>query len=118
MTIIPIVPFEEMTADDQRAHIESVLSEAGLDSEALGLLGFVKPKRRARKDGRMTNGQYVTARWASERIGRSEDAIREEFGKETTGVIKKTYSGRNRRTIRTLLISKNCLKKHYPDVEF
>jgi hypothetical protein len=66
----------------------------------------------------MTNGQYVTARWASERIGRSEDALREEFGKETTGVIKRTYSGRNRRTTHTLLISKNCLKRHYPDVEF
>jgi hypothetical protein len=114
MTIIPIIPFEEMSPEDQRAHLEELLAEDGFDSEQINK--FFKTKRRPRRNERMNTGQYVTARWAAEQIGKGEDSLREEFMKETSGVIKRTFSGRNRKTVHTLLIAKSCLKKHYPDV--
>jgi hypothetical protein len=118
--IIPIKAFEEMTPKEQQAHLEDLLVEFGFgpNSDLEAFLRAVKAaaRRRSRNAQRM-NGAYVTARWAAEKVGIGEDKIRDEFSKETTGVKKKTFSGRNRRTVHTLLISKNCLRQHYPDVE-
>jgi len=118
MTIVPIIPFEEMSPEDQRAHLEDLLSESVLlNGDVEDFLKGIKPRRRSNKTQRMNNGAYVTASWAAEKVGKGEDSIREEFMKETSGVKKQTFSGRNRKTVHTLLIAKSCLKKHYPDVD-
>lgn len=119
MTIVPIIPFEEMSPEDQRAHLEDLLSESVLNQKGdlESFLRVIKPGRRSNKTQRMNNGAYVTARWAAEKVGKGEDSIREEFMKETSGVKKQTFSGRNRKTLHTLLIAKSCLKKHYPDID-
>jgi hypothetical protein len=118
--IIPIKAFEEMTPKEQQAHLEDLLVEFGFgqNGDLEAFLRTVKgaARRRSRKAQR-ENGAYVTAGWAAEKIGKSEDAIRKEFFKETTGVKKRTFSGRNRRTVHTLLISKNLLRQRYPDAE-
>ena len=69
--------------------------------------------RRRRQDG-----AYMTCKTVANKVGKHEDTIREEFRQEKSGVIKRTHSGRNRKTYTVLLISKTAAQRHYPDAVF
>jgi hypothetical protein len=75
------------------------------------------------RDGRRTrnrrpkNGAYVTCKWLADKVGAHPVTIRNEFLKETSGVKKRTFSGRNRKTYTVLRISKAAAMRHYPDLE-
>jgi hypothetical protein len=69
------------------------------------------------RNRRPKNGAYVTCKWLGDKVGAHPVTIRNEFLKETNGVKKRTFSGRNRKVYTVLRISKAAAKRHYPDLE-
>jgi hypothetical protein len=94
----------ELPVEEVKAQPERFLNQGGRTGR----------KTRKRK---MLQGGYVTCRWIASKVGAHPETIRKEFLKETNGVKKRTFSGRNRKVYTVLRISKTAVKRHYPDLE-
>jgi hypothetical protein len=91
-------------AEEVKAQLERFLNQGGRS-------GRKTRKRKVRQGG------YVTCKWIGNKVGAHPETIRKEFLKEKNGVIKRTTSGRNRKTYTVLRVSLAALKRHYPDLE-
>ena len=115
--IIPIKTFEEMTKQERREHIESLIEDS-----VLGQNGSLESLREFLTDPaiekikRMHNRDYLSAREIAEKTGRHPDTIRKMFWKDT-GVKKETHGGRDRKCYTTMLISKTAAKRRFPNLE-
>ena len=120
----------EMSAEEQRQLLETLFDDRDEESSS-GTFGtvvdsngnrvpadeFFKKGRRYRRPNRVRRGDYFTCRQLGDKIGRGEDTIRKEFAKEKSGVVKRTFSGKNRKAYTVMLISKVTAKRHYPDLD-
>jgi hypothetical protein len=86
------------------------------DVEKAARASYKAMHRKLRRKAR-SQTQYFNCRQLGELVGKHENTIRREFEKEKIGVIKKTFSGRNRKAYTTLLISRAAAKRHYPDLD-
>lgn len=124
--IIAIKTFEEMSPKEQREHLEELIEEYVLvDQDGNGVSSeeflnevpvrelLKKHQTRRTKD---KNRSYFTRKEIADKLGRHEDTIGKMFWNDR-GVIKRTYSGRNRKTYTTMLISRAAAKRRFPDLE-
>jgi hypothetical protein len=119
--IIPIKTFEEMTKQEQRQHIESLIEDCILGEQngnlefLQGFLNDAAIKELKHRTAAQNRG-YFTPREIAEKTGRHPDTIRRLFWHDP-GVIKRPYSGRNRKTYTVMLISRAAVKRRFPDLE-
>ena len=97
--------------DPSNAPDEEVKAQLARFINKDGRAGRKTRKRKVRQGG------YVTCEWIANMVGAHPETIRKEFLKEKNGVIKRTFSGRNRKTYTVLRISLAAVKRHYPDLE-
>jgi hypothetical protein len=115
----------EMSPEEQRQLLEALIEDNDpasfcvVDEDGNPVLPdeFFKKGRRQRRPNKLRKGVYFTCRQLGDKIGRGEDTIRKEFAKEKSGVVKRTFSGRNRKAYTVMLISKVAAKRHYPDLD-
>jgi len=117
--IIPIKTFEEMTPVEQRQHLhdlieDTVIGPDGGDVSMEEFLREVSPaeiiKHQTKKKG------YFKPPELAEKTGLHRDTIWKRFhGKP--GVKEESYSGRNRKTYHTMLISEAAARKEFPDLK-
>ena len=126
MTIIPIKTFEEMTKQEQREYLESLIEENILvDQEGNNVSpeeflkevpvdDILKRRRHKRQNG---DGAYVTCRRIAELSGWGDDTVRRRF-KNEKGVVKQTFAGRNRKSYTVMRVPKSVAKRVLPELEF
>jgi hypothetical protein len=123
--IIPIKTVEEMTETERRQYLESLIEDYVLvDQDGNGVspeeflnevpVDEILKKHRARRP-KDKNRSYFTRREIAEKLGRHEDTVGKIFWNDP-GVIKRTYSGRNRKTYTTMLISRAAAKRRFADL--
>ena len=112
--IVELKTFEDMTPQEQQQHLLDILTDGDdVATEELEELRKLFLKRHRTKSDRRT---YLTCRELGELVGRSEDTIRQMFINEKQGVLKRTTSGRNRKSYTTLQISRTAAKRKFPDL--
>ncbi len=115
----------EMSSEEQRQLLAAIIEDndpasfcvVDEDENPVSPDEFFKKGRRYRRPNKPRRGDYFTCRQLGDKIGRGEDTIRKEFAKEKSGVVKRTFSGRNRKAYTVMLISKIAAKRHYPDLD-
>jgi hypothetical protein len=122
--IIPIKTVEEMTEKERRQYLEGLIEDYILvdqDGNGVSPEEFLKEvpvdeilKHRTRRP-KAQNRDYFTRKEIAEKTGRHPDTIGKLFWKDS-GVIKQTHSGRNRRTYVTMLISRQAVKRRFPQL--
>ena len=122
---------DEMSPDEQRRLFDRIFDDESsfgmvLDENNKEVAPEVLFGRRKRQRQRRLNGNgayseagaYVTCKWLGEKTGYHEDTIRKLFRKEKSGIDKRTFSGRNRKSYTVLRISKAAAKRMFPELEF
>jgi hypothetical protein len=124
--IIPIKTVEEMTENERRQYLESLIEDYVLvDQHGNGVspeeflnevpMDEILKKHRKRRP-RAEDRDYFKRRELAEKTGLHENTIGKMFWNDPH-VIKRTFSGRNRKTYTTMLISKAAAKRRFPDLE-
>ena len=123
--IIPIKTVEEMTETERRQYLQTLIEDYVLvDQDGNGVTPeeFLNEvpvnellKHRTRRP-KAQNRSYFTRREIAEKIGRHEDTVGKIFWNDP-GVIKRVYSGRNRKTYTTMLISREAVKRRFPSLQ-
>ena len=124
--IIPIKTVEEMTDNERRQYLESLIEDYILvDQHGNGVspeeflnevpLDELLKKNRKRRP-KANDRDYFTRRELAEKTGLHENTIGKMFWNDPH-VIKRTFSGRNRKTYTTMLISRAAAKRRFPDLE-
>jgi hypothetical protein len=123
--IIPVKTFEEMNETERREYLEGLIEDyvlADQDGNGVSSEEFLKEvpvdeilKHRTRRP-KAQNRDHFTRKEIAEKTGRHPDTIGKLFWNDPR-VIKRTYSGRNRKTYTTMLISRAAAKRRFPDLE-
>ena len=123
--IIPIKTVEEMTEKERRQYVESLIEDYVLvdqDGNGVSPEEFLNEvsvnellKHRTRRP-KAEDRDYFKRRELAEKTGLHENTIGKMFWNDPH-VIKRTFSGRNRKTYTTMLISKAAAKRRFPDLE-
>jgi hypothetical protein len=123
--IIPVKTVEEMTEIERRQYLESLIEDYVLidqDGNGISPEEFLNEvpvdellKHRNRRP-KAKDRDYFTRRELGEKTGLHENTIGKIFWNDPR-VIKRTYSGRNRKTYTTMLISRAAAKRRFPDLE-
>jgi hypothetical protein len=124
--IIPIKTVEEMTETERRQYLETLIEDYVLvDQDGNGISPdeflnevpvdeLLKKHRNRRPKAKDRN--YFKRRELAEKTGLHENTIGKMFWNDPH-VIKRTFSGRNRKTYTTMLISRAAAKRRFPDLE-
>jgi len=123
--IIPIKTVEEMTEKERRQYVESLIEDYVLvdqDGNGVSPEEFLNEvsvnelfKHRTRRP-KAEDRDYFKRRELAEKTGLHENTIGKMFWNDPH-VIKRTFSGRNRKTYTTMLISRAAAKRRFPDLE-
>ncbi len=123
--IIPIKTVEEMTETERRQYLESliedylIVDQNGNDVSPEEFLNEVPLDELLKKHPRhptVKDRDYFTRKEIAEKTGRHPDTIGKMF-RNDPGVIKRTYSGRNRKNYTTMLISREAVKRRFPALD-
>ncbi len=124
--IIPIKTVEEMTAKERREYLEGLMEDYILvdqDGNGVSPEEFLNEvpvhellKKHRNRRPRAEDRDYFKRRELAEKTGLHENTIGKMFWNDPH-VIKRTFSGRNRKTYTTMLISRAAAKRRFPDLE-